>query len=104
MTRFRFGDWETAYVQVAAVLVVGITVGGLGYYLIGSKSDRTVDFFVATEGEMKKVNWSSRKELQRSTWAVIALTISSRSTASFLIEFSTWFFWWMGVLDASSSG
>ena len=98
-----FGDVETAYVQVGAVLVVGITVGGLGYYLIGSKR-RTVDFFIATEGEMKKVNWSSRKELQRSTWAVIALTMFIAFYCFLLDRVFYILFWWLGVLDASSSG
>ncbi len=98
-----FGEVETAYVQVAAILVVGIIFGGLGYYLIGSKR-RTVDFFVATEGEMKKVNWSTRKELQRSTWAVIALTMLIAFYCFLLDRVFYIFFWWMGVLDASSSG
>ena len=31
-------------------------------------------FMIATEGEMKKVNWSSKTELTRSTLAVIGLT------------------------------
>ena len=30
---------------------------------------------IATEGEMKKVNWSSKAELTRSTMAVIGLTL-----------------------------
>ena len=34
-----------------------------------------MDFLIATEGEMKKVNWSSRKEIRGSTIVVIGLTI-----------------------------
>ncbi len=33
------------------------------------------DFMVASEGEMKKVSWSSRKEIAVSTFIVIALVI-----------------------------
>ncbi|GAI13948.1 unnamed protein product, partial [marine sediment metagenome] len=33
------------------------------------------DFMVAAEGEMKKVSWSSRKEIAVSTFIVIALVI-----------------------------
>jgi preprotein translocase subunit SecE len=33
------------------------------------------DFFIATEGEMKKVNWSSRQEIVRSTKVVVVTVI-----------------------------
>src|SRR5436305_8297203 len=39
------------------------------YYL---NKPRVVDFFIATESEMKKVNWTSRKEIIGSTKVVIA--------------------------------
>jgi preprotein translocase SecE subunit len=48
--------------------------GFLGYYLIGCKP-KFVDFLIATEGEMKKVNWSTRREILGSTWVVIGLTV-----------------------------
>ena len=32
---------------------------------------RSADFMIATEGEMKKVSWSTKKELINSTWIVI---------------------------------
>ncbi|MBS3820407.1 MAG: preprotein translocase subunit SecE [Planctomycetes bacterium] len=35
---------------------------------------RTADFLIATEGEMKKVSWSSRKEVIGSTKVVIVTT------------------------------
>ena len=65
---------ETTYAQVIAMLAAAIVFGFLGYWLIGSKPG-SVDFMIATEGEMKKVNWSSKAELTRSTVAVIGLTI-----------------------------
>ena len=48
--------------------------GLLGYYLIGVNR-RVVDFMIATEGEMKKVNWSTRREIMGMTWVVIMLAI-----------------------------
>ena len=30
---------------------------------------------IATEGEMKKVNWSTRREIIGMTWVVIGLTV-----------------------------
>lgn len=58
------------YVQAAAALVVIFTLGPLVYRLVASKP-RTSDFLIATEGEMKKVNWPSQKEVTGSTWVVI---------------------------------
>lgn len=55
-----------------AVVVLGI-LGLLGFWLLGSKP-RSVDFLIATEGEMKKVNWSTRKEVMGSTALVIGFT------------------------------
>ena len=65
---------EATYAQVIAILVAAAIFGTLGYWLIGSKPG-SVDFMIATEGEMKKVNWSSKAELTRSTLAVIGLTL-----------------------------
>ena len=36
---------------------------------------KTADFLIATEGEMKKVSWSSRKEIIGSTKVVIVTTL-----------------------------
>jgi preprotein translocase SecE subunit len=64
---------EPVYWQgLIAVVVVGV-FGWIGYTLIGRKP-RVVDFMIATESEMKKVNWSSRREIMGSTWVVIGLT------------------------------
>jgi preprotein translocase SecE subunit len=66
---------QPVYTQaVGAVLFAGF-FGFLGYQFIGRKP-KIVDFMIATEGEMKKVNWSSRREILGSTWVVIGLTIA----------------------------
>ncbi|MEE2907383.1 MAG: preprotein translocase subunit SecE [Planctomycetota bacterium] len=65
---------EATYAQVIAILVAAGFFGLLGYWIIGAKHG-SVDFMIATEGEMKKVNWSSKAELTRSTLAVIGLTL-----------------------------
>ena len=57
---------------IAGVLWVGI-FGFFLYYFIWLKP-RSVDFLVATESEMKKVNWSSRREVVGSTIVVIMLS------------------------------
>lgn len=62
------------YVQ-AAIAGVIILIGTVClYYLVGIKP-RTVDFLVATDGEMKKVNWSTRKEIIGSTQVVIVAAV-----------------------------
>ena len=70
----RIGTWEPVYIQAGVATVIMAVFGYLGYYLIGRKP-RVVDFMIATETEMKKVNWSSRREIIGSTWVVIGLTV-----------------------------
>lgn len=68
-------DWfglEPIYWRaIAGVLWCGI-LGSLLYMFVWVKP-RSVDFLVATETEMKKVNWSTRKEIVGSTIVVIGL-------------------------------
>lgn len=68
------GELEPVYVQGGASIVAVIVIGLVGWWLIG-RNPRSVDFMIATEGELKKVNWSSRREVLGSTWVVIGLTI-----------------------------
>lgn len=70
----RISTMEPVYIQATGALLITVLFGVLGYYLIGVKP-KVVDFMIATEGEMKKVNWSSRREILGSTWVVILLTI-----------------------------
>ena len=57
------------YVQSGmAVLVIAIA-GGLTFWLLNKPN--IADFMIATEGEMKKVNWPTRREIIGSTWVVI---------------------------------
>ena len=73
----------------------------LGYYLIGRKP-KVVDFLIATEGEMRKVNWSSRREIRGSTIVVIGLTC----VIAFIIAILDYliytpFFQWINVLETT---
>lgn len=52
------------------VPVLMLAAGALGIYLL-MNMPRLADFLIATEGEMKKVSWSSRAELVGSTIVVI---------------------------------
>ncbi|MFH1748972.1 MAG: preprotein translocase subunit SecE [Planctomycetota bacterium] len=57
--------WRTL-IPVAVLVIVGYVI----FLMVGRKR-ATVDFMIATEGEMKKVNWSSRKEVFGATRVVI---------------------------------
>ncbi len=67
---------DQLYVQGGAAGVVLLVGAGLIFLFMGSKPS-SCEFLIATDGEMKKVNWSSRREVLGSTWVVIS--------ASFLI-------------------
>ncbi len=96
----RVGFAQAVFVQAAVPVVVIAGFGWLGFYLIGLKP-KVVDFMIATEGEMKKVNWSSRREILGSTWVVIGFTVF---IALFCFCFDFVFqqvMTWMGVLDTA---
>lgn len=66
-------DQNAAYYNPVSYGVSALFVVGMGvvlYWLVGLNR-RTNDFFIATEGEMKKVSWPTRPEVIRSTKVVI---------------------------------
>jgi preprotein translocase SecE subunit len=67
---------EPLYVQ-GAMAGLAMLAGAIAvFYFVGSRPS-SCEFLIATDGEMKKVNWTTRREVLGSTWVVIA--------ASFLI-------------------
>ena len=54
-----------------SIAVAIITVFGLLLFRWVAVNPRTTDFLIATEGEMKKVNWPNKREIIGSTWIVI---------------------------------
>jgi len=70
----RFGDMPIVYVKAGGAVLFMAVFGLLGYWLL-CVHQRTVEFMIATESEMKKVNWSSKKEIIGSTWVVIGVTV-----------------------------
>lgn len=78
-----------------AIMLLGAIVL---YYLVGAQK-KSVEFLVATDGEMKKVNWTSYKEVKGSTIVVIAATFLIAGFL-FLVDtaFST-FFSFINVLE-----
>jgi len=77
----------------------------IGYlvYLVYWKNRKTVEFFIATEGEMKKVNWSTRKEIVGSTWVVIIVAAAITGILFVVDMFFSEVFKMAGVLYGESS-
>jgi preprotein translocase subunit SecE len=64
----------TLWVQVGIPVAFVVILGLLLYWVVGVHR-RSCDFMIATEGEMKKVSWSSKKELIGSTKVVIVFSL-----------------------------
>ena len=59
---------------------------------------RTADFLIATEGEMKKVSWSSRREISGSTKVVIVTTIIIAGVLFGMDFILAELFRWLGIM------
>ena len=70
-----WGLSRRAALWIATMVPAGLFValGLLIFWLINKPS--VADFMIASEGEMKKVSWSSRKEIAVSTFIVIVVVI-----------------------------
>jgi preprotein translocase subunit SecE len=84
------GLWITTMVPVGLFMAMAILV-----LWLMNKPD-IADFMIAAEGEMKKVNWSSRQEIVVSTVVVIAVVVIMAvllGAADFILQLSI--FWMM---------
>ncbi|MBN2563263.1 MAG: preprotein translocase subunit SecE [Phycisphaerae bacterium] len=83
-------------VSVAVIAVFGL----LGYWLLAL--NRTVcDFLIATEGEMKKVSWTTRKDIIGSTKVVVFVVIALAILLFVVDLFFITFFNSIGVLKGA---
>ena len=96
----RLGDLQTVYVQAGAAVVFITVLAVMSYYLL-CVHKQFVDFLIATEGEMKKVNWSTRREIMGSTWVVISLTFMIASLIAVLDLVYSMTFQALNVLESS---
>ncbi len=92
--------FEVTYLQGAAAGLLMLIGAIMVYWLVYLKRG-TSDFLIATEGEMRKVNWSTRREVLGSTWVVIAISVIIAAILFIVdIGFST-FFTKIGVLEST---
>lgn len=77
-----------------------ILVGALVLFHFVGRRQNSVDFLVAVDDEMKKVNWSTRRIVQNSTIVVIAASFMI-AAALFVIDFVLQtFFQFIGVMPS----
>ena len=84
-------------VQTLVPLVVFAGFAWLIYWLVNKPV--VADFMIAAEGEMKKVSWSSRKEISVSTIVVILVVISMSALMATADVFFQVLFKAIGVLQ-----
>ena len=72
------------------------------YWIINKPSN--ADFLIATDSEMKKVNWTSRKELIGSTKVVIFFMFLISATLFVIDIIFGYVFWLIGVLHTAPFG
>ena len=99
-SKFGSGGTDTAKYAAGAVALLFLAgTGSLVFWLLGRKHS-TVEFLIATEGEMKKVNWSTRREVIGSTWAVVVTAVVIAVFCWGLEIVFVAFFQWIKVLKS----
>ncbi len=85
----KAGMWIATMVPVALFIALAFLI-----FWIMNKAN-VVDFMISAEGEMKKVSWSSRQEIQASTTVVIMVVIIMAMLLGAADYFFTIFFKWL---------
>jgi len=74
MEQWKIGEINSIYIAAGGSILLGGLITAATYFLVFVKPP-SVDFLIATEGEMKKVNWSTRREVMGSTGAVVVTAV-----------------------------
>jgi preprotein translocase subunit SecE len=89
------------YWQAGIIAATAVFVGALLWFLLNKP--KIADFMIATENEMKKVNWPSRQAVIGLTWIVIAGTLMIAAIL-FVADFGfTNLFQAFGVLEGTDT-
>ena len=73
--RIYEGDEAWRLLITPGIPILAMVVLGAAGYWVSFAYRKSSDFMIATEGEMKKVSWSSKREVIGSTKVVITITI-----------------------------
>lgn len=87
-----------AWIRAGIPAVLLLVLAWIAYKVLNSP--RVADFMIATEGEMKKVSWSTKKEIITSTKVVIVTVIIMSAILAGVDVGFMWLFEKMGVLQA----
>ena len=83
------------WVQVMVPAVLMTVLAATSFWLVNTP--KVADFMIAAEGEMKKVSWSSRREIAISTSIVIVVVILTASLLGLTdFSFKLFFMWLLG--------
>ncbi|MBL9121746.1 MAG: preprotein translocase subunit SecE [Phycisphaerae bacterium] len=94
----QIGSINQTYVAFGICCLVGGILAALIYVYVFRKPGSS-DFLIATEGEMKKVNWSTRREIFGSTGVVISVMAFSTAFLWMIDQAFVFVFQWIGVLE-----
>jgi preprotein translocase subunit SecE len=86
------------YWQAGIPAAVFLASGALAYWVVNWP--KAADFMIATEGEMKKVSWSSKRELIRSTMVVVLFVVAMALMYWAVDQSFAFLFRWIGVIRA----
>lgn len=86
------------YIEASAGGALFVVGAALIFWFVGRRH-RSVDFLIATDAEMKKVNWSSRKTIMDSTWMVVLASVLIALLIYIIDIIFQWLFVLIGVLD-----
>ncbi len=95
----KIGNITPTYTAAAITITIGAILTYFIYSLVYRKP-ASGDFLIATEGEMKKVNWSTRREIVGSTGVVIATMVLVTGFIFLVDQLFVLVFSSMKVLDA----
>ena len=93
----HLGPQNGRWVQAGAPAVLLAILAWVIFKIVNTP--KYADFMIATEGEMKKVSWSSRKEVISSTKVVIITVIIMACMLAVVDLAFSWFFSEIGVLQ-----
>ena len=86
------GLWVETMVPVALFMILSVLV----LWIVNRPT--VADFMISAEGEMKKVSWSSRKEIAVSTFVVIVVVVGMAALLGVTdLGLQLFFAWLLGI-------
>jgi len=90
---FGFGRRASLWIEIMVPVGLFGALGFVIYWLVNKPS--MADFMISAEGEMKKVSWSSRKEIAVSTFIVIVVVFLMAALLGVVDIIFKMFFTWL---------